>query len=187
MCGSGTLLIEAAMIAQNIPPRINVSKFSIQNWDTFDAELWNSVKRELKENIEPTSTRFIGSDISDESVEMATSASKEMGLSNIEIKQCDIIDLENELSSGVLISNPPYGERLQKDNIVEFYKEIGDLLKSEFTGFEAWIMSSNFEALKFIGLRPSRKIPLRNGALDCKLQKYELYSGSKKAKKQVVV
>ncbi len=187
MCGSGTLLIEAAMIAQNIPPRINVSKFSIQDWDTFDAELWNSVKRELKENIEPTSTRFIGSDISDDSIEMASNAAKFMGLNNIELKQCDIIDLKNELSSGVLISNPPYGERLQKDNIVEFYKEIGDLLKSEFAGFEAWIMSSNFEALKFIGLRPSRKIPLRNGALDCKLQKYELYSGSKKAKKQVVV
>ena len=66
-------------------------------------------------------------------------------------------------------------------------KEIGDLLKSEFTGFEAWIFSSNFEALKFIGLRPSRKIPLKNGALDCKLQKYELYSGSKKTKKQVAI
>lgn len=185
MCGSGTLLIEAAMIAQNIPPRINLNRFSIQDWDTFDAELWNSVKRQLKADIEPSSTRFIGSDISKKSVEMASVASKKMGLDNIEIKQCDIIDLKNDVSSGVLISNPPYGERLQKNNIIEFYKEIGDLLKSEYTGFEAWIFSSNFEALKFIGLRPSKKIPLKNGPLDCKLQKYELYSGSKKTKKQV--
>ena len=187
MCGSGTLLIEAAMIAQNIPPRIKLDKFSIQGWDTFDPELWNSVKRELKAQIEPSSTRFIGSDISTDSVEMAFDAVREMGLDNIEVKQCDIIDLKNDLPSGVLMSNPPYGERLQKDNIIEFYKEIGDLLKSEFTGFEAWIFSSNFEALKFIGLRPSRKIPLKNGPLDCKLQKYELYSGSKKTKKQVPV
>ena len=187
MCGSGTLLIEAAMIAQNIPPRIKLDRFSIQGWDTFDPELWNSVKRELKAQIEPSSTRFIGSDISADSVDMAFDAVKEMGLDNIEVKQCDIIDLKNDLPSGVLMSNPPYGERLQKDNIIEFYKEIGDLLKSEFTGFEAWIFSSNFEALKFIGLRPSRKIPLKNGPLDCKLQKYELYSGSKKTKKQVPV
>ena len=187
MCGSGTLLIEAAMIAQNIPPRIKLDRFSIQGWDTFDPELWNSVKRELKAQIEPSSTRFIGSDISTDSVEMASSAFKEMGLDNIEVKQCDIIDLKNDLPSGILMSNPPYGERLQKNNIIEFYKEIGDLLKSEFTGFEAWIFSSNFEALKFIGLRPSRKIPLKNGPLDCKLQKYELYSGSKKTKKQVAI
>jgi len=184
MCGSGTLLIEAAMIAQNIPPRINLNDFAIQEWDNFDAQLWNSVKRELKEQIEPSSTKIVGSDVSDAYVEMAKDAVKEMGLDSIEVKQCDIVNLKNDLSDGLLISNPPYGERMDKDNIIEFYKEIGDLLKSEFTGFEAWILSSNFEALKFIGLRPSRKIPLRNGALDCKMQKYELYSGSKKAKKQ---
>lgn len=187
MCGSGTLLIEAAMIAQNIPPRIKLDRFSIQGWDTFDAELWNSIKRELKSQIEPSSTRFIGSDVSTDSIEMASAAVRKMGIDNIELKQCDIIDLKNDLPSGVLMSNPPYGERLQKNNIIEFYKEIGDLLKSEFTGFEAWIFSSNFEALKFIGLRPSRKIPLKNGPLDCKLQKYELYSGSKKTKKQVAI
>lgn len=184
MCGSGTLLIEAGMIAQNIPPRINVNDFSIQDWDNFDPQLWNKVKNELKAQIEPTSTKIMGSDISDSYVELAQEAVREMGLDNISIKQCDIIDLKNASEGGVLISNPPYGERMDKENIIEFYKEIGDLLKSEFTGFEAWILSSNFEALKFIGLRPSRKIPLRNGALDCKMQKYELYSGSKKAKKQ---
>jgi putative N6-adenine-specific DNA methylase len=184
MCGSGTLLIEAAMIAQNIPPRINLNDFAIQEWDSFDAQLWNSVKRDLKGEIEPSSTKIVGSDISDSYVEMATEAAKEMGLDTISVKQCDIVDLKNELVNGTLISNPPYGERMDKDNIIAFYKEIGDLLKTEFSGFEAWILSSNFEALKFIGLRPSRKIPLRNGSLDCKMQKYELYSGSKKAKKQ---
>jgi len=184
MCGSGTLLIEAAMIAQNIPPRINLNDFAIQEWDSFDAQLWNSVKRDLKGEIEPSSTKIVGSDISDSYVGMATEAAKEMGLDTISVKQCDIVDLKNELVNGTLISNPPYGERMDKDNIIAFYKEIGDLLKTEFSGFEAWILSSNFEALKFIGLRPSRKIPLRNGSLDCKMQKYELYSGSKKAKKQ---
>lgn len=183
MCGSGTLLIEAAMIAQNIAPRIHMNDFSIQSWDNFDAQLWNKVKKELKQEVEPSSARIVGSDVSRKCVSMVEFAAQDMGLDNIEVFESDIADLKNEVEGGVLISNPPYGERLELDDIIEFYKEIGDMLKKEFTGFSAWILSSNFEALKFIGLRPSRKIPLKNGALDCKMQKYELYAGSKKAKK----
>lgn len=183
MCGSGTILIEAAMIAQNIAPRINVDRFSIMSWDNFDKQLWGKVKQELKNEVEPSATKFFGSDKSQKCVYLTEDAAKKMNVENIEVFQSSISDLENKAKDGILITNPPYGERLELDDVISFYKEIGDVLKKQFSGFEAWILSSNFDALKFIGLRSSRKIPLKNGALDCKFQKYELYRGSKKASK----
>ena len=101
----------------------------------------------------------------------------------VSVEHADFFKTKNKLSQGFILSNPPYGERLKEDDIISFYKEIGNTLKREYRGFEAWILSSNFLALKFVGLKPSKKIPLKNGPLDVKLQKYEMYDGSKKSSK----
>lgn len=185
MCGSGTILVEAAMMAQNMAPRLfSTKRFAIEKWDNFDNQLWRQVKKELKQEIEPTSVRIYGSDISPKAVQMSKFSAKDAAVDDIiEVEQGDFFKKENKLESGFIVSNPPYGERLREDNIIEFYKEIGNTFKREFGGFEAWLLSSNFEALKFVGLKPSKKVPLKNGPLDVKLQKYVLYSGSKKASK----
>lgn len=185
MCGSGTILIEAAMIAQNFPPRLFVKSFAIEKWDNFDKQLWVSVKKQLKMEIEPSFVKFKGFDISKKAVSMTEFSARDMMLDDrIEVENVDFFEAENNWDSGFIISNPPYGERLKVDDIIGLYKEIGNTFKKSYSGFQAWILSSNFEAFKFIGLKPSKKIPLKNAALDVKLQKYEMYSGSKKASKQ---
>jgi putative N6-adenine-specific DNA methylase len=185
MCGTGTLLVEAAMMAQNLAPRLFLSKrFAIEKWDNFNLMLWKQIKKELKYQIEPSSVQIYGSDISTKSVQIASFAAKSAVVDDcIKIEQFDFFKKQNSMENGFIISNPPYGERLREDDIIQFYKEIGNTFKREYPGFEAWIISSNMEALKFIGLKPSKKIPLKNGALDCKFQKYEMYSGSKKSMK----
>jgi len=186
MCGSGTLLVEAATMAQNIAPRLFFSKkFSLEKWDNFDVQLWKKVKKELKHKIEPSSVKIFGTDISQKAVQMAQFSAKDAAVDDIvEAYQADFFKRKNKLSKGFIVSNPPYGERLKEEDIIEFYKEIGNTFKREYGGFEAWLLSSNFQALKFLGLKPSKKIPLKNAALDVKLQKYELYDGSRRAVKQ---
>lgn len=182
MCGTGTILFEAAMIARNLAPRMNNS-FAFEKWPNFDAVLWNKIKKELKGEEEPSFFKYKGYDISKRTIEGAREAAEFLGLSDsIEFECSDFFKTDNVLDEGVIVTNPPYGERLQEEDIIAFYKSIGDTLKTNYTGFEAWILSSNFNALKHIGLKPSKKIPLKNGALDVKLQKYEMYRGSKKSK-----
>ena len=185
MCGSGTILVEAAMMAQNIAPRLFSSKrFALEKWDNFDLQLWKQVKKELKQEIEPSAVKIFGTDISPQTVQMAEFTAKDAAVDDmVEVKHADFFKRKNDWESGFIISNPPYGERLEEEDIIAFYQEIGNAFKREYGGFEAWILSSNFQALKFLGLKPSKKIPLKNGALDVKLQKYELYAGSKKASK----
>jgi putative N6-adenine-specific DNA methylase len=185
MCGSGTILVEAAMMTQNLAPRLFSSKrFAIEKWDNFNLMLWKKVKKELKHQIEPSSVNIYGSDISSKSVQMSIFSAREAAVDDIVfVDQADFFKKKKALKDGFIISNPPYGERLKEEDIIDFYKQIGNTFKREYSGFKAWIISSNFEALKFIGLKPSKKIPLKNGALDCKFQKYEMYSGSKKAAK----
>ncbi|MBO72618.1 MAG: RNA methyltransferase, partial [Flavobacteriales bacterium] len=182
MCGSGTLLVEAAMMAQNLAPRLFSGKqFAIQKWDNFDSMLWAKVKKSLKSQIEPTSVKIHGTDISVKSVQMAKFSVKTAAVDDIvSVEQSDFFLKKNSSTQGFIISNPPYGERLQEENIIQFYREIGNTFKREYAGFQAWILSSNLKALKFIGLKPSKKIFLKNGPLDCKFQKYEMYAGSKK-------
>lgn len=182
MCGSGTILVEAAMMAQNIAPRLFSSKrFALENWDSFDAQLWRNIKKELKQKIEPTTTKIWGTDISPKAVQMAKFSARDAAVDElICTEQADFFTRKNKFDQIFIVSNPPYGERLKEEDIIAFYKEIGNVLKREYSGCEAWFLSSNFQALKFIGLKPSKKIPLKNGALDVKLQRYDLYAGSKK-------
>jgi len=183
MCGSGTLVIEAATLTKNISPNLKRKKFGFMNWDSFDQKLYNEVKQELTTNQKDFEFKIIGSDKSIRAIDSAKkNAERAEVLDMISFEQNDFEQLEHNLDTGIIITNPPYGERLKQTNINDFYKKLGDTLKNNFSGFDAWIFSANKEALKNIGLRTSRRLALYNGSLECKFHCYQLYKGSKKAK-----
>jgi len=186
MSGSATLLIEAAMIAQNIAPNLLRENFGFQNWRDFDFKLWRQIREEAREQQTPCTVPLIGCDVNKNVVKESWLNINKIGFEDLlKVKRSAFEDYENEMEGGVMVMNPPYGLRMEKEDIEAFYKAIGDKLKADFSGFDAWILSANKEALKSVGLRPSRKIELYNGQLPCKFQKYEMYRGSKKAKHQV--
>ena len=183
MCGSGTLAIEAALLAKNLLPNINRKHLGFMNWKDFDQNLFNEVKSELIKNEKMFSHKIIASDISKKAIDAAKENSKAANvLEDIEFIENDFKNLKHNLKSGTIITNPPYDERIKIDNIKEFYKEFGDTLKNNFTGFDVWILSANSEALKNIGLRTSKRLHLFNGALESRFYKYQIYQGSKKKK-----
>ena len=180
MCGSGTLVIEAAMVAYDIAPGVFRTNYLFQNWPDYNASLFEMVKAERKitRHIIP---EIIGSDISATQVQVARKNVLSAGLSDkIKLKIMPLQDLEPASSSGTIIINPPYGERVKYQNLDKLYHEVGNHLKRNFSGYDAWILSGNIEALKHLGLHPSKRNTLYNGDLRCKYQKYELYEGSKK-------
>jgi putative N6-adenine-specific DNA methylase len=183
MCGSGTLPIEAALIAYNIPPGIFRKEFGFEKWKDFDPDLFESLynddsnSREFKHSI-------IGSDISAGAIRISTDNVKNAFLTNkIELQVKAFESAQPSVEGGLMVINPPYGERIKKTNIQEFYESIGNALKQNFSGFEVWILSGNKDALDFVGLHPSKKMTLYNGAIECKFQKFTMYQGSKKLKK----
>ncbi|MDP4291526.1 MAG: methyltransferase, partial [Bacteroidota bacterium] len=180
MCGSGTFSIEAALIARNIPFS-RFRHFSFEKWNDFDPGLWEQVQKEAEEQVRAFEGRIFGSDMDRKAVEISVQNARRAGVEGqISFKKNDFLSSTPEGEPGVVVLNPPYGERLQSDDIIAFYKEIGTRLKHYYNGCDAWIISANLDALKFIGLKPSRKIKLFNGQLECRLNKYELYRGSKK-------
>jgi len=183
MCGSGTLVIEAALLAQNIAPNLNRKYFGFMNWESFDENLFKKVKQKLFSEQKEFNSKIIGNDVSKFAIQAAKVNAERAGVINsISFFNKNFANLQHNLESGIVITNPPYGERLKHDDIIQFYKKIGDTLKQNFTGFDVWILSANKEALKQIGLRTSRKLMLYNGALECKFHNYKMYKGSKKAK-----
>ena len=184
MCGSGTLPIEAALIAYNIPPQIKREEFAFQNWKNFDEKLWESVKEKAnnkRKNKDEVKSKIFASDKSFKSISFARENIENIQLDEIIIlEKIALSKLDFKESKKHIVINPPYGERLEIKDIDGLYKEIGDELKNKYSGSDAWILSGNFQALKNIGLRTSKKITLYNGALECKFQKYEMYKGSKK-------
>ncbi len=183
MCGSGTIAIEAAMIAYNIPPGLYRKNFAFEKWADFDKELFESIYNEEYEEplVYPNIT---GSDISPFAVTMARSNAKNAFLGKrINFTISAFEDMMPAGEGGLLIANPPYGERLKVDNMRAFYTVLGDCMKNNFPGYTAWILTSNLEAAKYTGLRPEKKIILFNGPLECRFLKYTLYTGTKKRKK----
>ena len=179
MCGSGTLLIEAALIARNIAPGVYRQGFAFEKWADFDADLWDEVynddsrEREFKHKI-------YGSDAGFYEVQAATKNIQSASLQrDIEVKQIRIEELrlaDTNTEGALVMINPPYGERLSQDkNVLRLYQDMGTALKHQFSGATAWVISSNEEALKCIGLRPAKKIHLVNGDLDCLFNKYEFF------------
>lgn len=187
MCGSGTILIEAALYANNIPPGYYREEFGFQRWKKFmpfQEELWNIIFDGAVNKITDHKQVILGGELSPNVAKKAKENIKHAKVDDVvSIKCVDMKDFEVPPGRGVVIINPPYGERMVKDNIDELYKMMGDTFKQKFSGYDCWILSSNVDALKNVGLRPSRKITLFNGQLECKYMKYEMYAGTKKIHK----
>ena len=181
MCGSGTIPIEAAMIAGNIPPGA-MRTFGFESWNDFDEKLWNALKADAESKKFTPDCKILAREIDPRTMDVARRNIRRAGLSNIiSLKKEDLLESEKKHDVGLIIMNPPYGERLESEaKVMQLYEDIGTRLKHHYEGWDAWLISSNMEALKFVGLRTSRKIKVFNGALECRFNKYELYKGSRK-------
>ena len=184
MCGSGTLAIEAAMIACNIPPSLNRTTFSFMNWKNFDTEVFELIRNSCLSKVREFRGHIYTSDKAPSAVRKAQENIENAGLEEyISVVRSDFFFADRPSDVPLhIVFNPPYGERLPIDADV-FYGKIGDTLKKEYQGCEAWFITANIEALKSVGLRPSRKIKMFNGKLESRLVNYELYEGSRKASK----
>ena len=192
MCGSGTLLIEAALIARNIAPGVFRQAFAFEKWPDFDAELWSDIYNDDSQEHEFTH-KIYGSDASFYAIQQAAKNIKSAGvqkdveLKQIRMEEIKISNLQSSISnpSPLVMLNPPYGERLKSNKEMEdLYSAIGSTLKHQFAGAMAWIISSNDAAMKCIGLKPSRKVRLLNGELDCQFNRYDLFQGKRKDNNQ---
>lgn len=186
MCGSGTILIEAALLARNIAPGIFKKEFGFERWNDFDADLWNLI-RERAKSAEKKSLEFeiTGIDRSHQMIKLAGQNAAEAGVADdIKFHAQSFEHYTPSISQQTIVSNPPYGGRITDDDLFELYRQIGSQLKKKYEGSVAWILTANKDAAKHIGLHASRKIQLYNGALECRYLKFELYQGSRKASKQ---
>ena len=188
MCGSGTLLIEAALIARNIAPGIYRKGFAFEKWANFDADLFEDIYSDDSRERD-FEHKIYGSDAGFYAVQAATKNIQSANLQrDIEVKQIRVEELrlaDRDTEGALVMINPPYGERLSQDkNVLRLYQDMGTALKHQFSGATAWIISSNEEALKCVGLRPAKKIHLVNGDLECLFNKYELFRGDRKTWKK---
>lgn len=181
MCGSGTLLIEAAMIAMNVPPGIYRSGFAFEKWKNFNKDLFEMIynddsgEREFKHKI-------YGSDISREAIEIASQNIKSASFDryiDLQVKPFEKYD-KAPAETGILITNPPYGERIKPDDLYGLYEMIGERLKHVFMGYTAWVLSYQKECFNKIGLKPTKKIQLVNGSLQCEFRRYDIFAGKRK-------
>jgi len=179
MCGSGTLPIEAAMIAQDIPAGKFRKNFAFKNWNDFNQELFDQVI--LSNKKKEFTHKIYASDISAESLLNAkTNARRALVFNKVDFRVTDFKNLNISVNDATIIINPPYGERLKVENLNQLYAMIGERLKHRFPGNTAWLLSSSSESLKNISLKPSKKAELYNGALRCSYNNYELFSGKLK-------
>ncbi|WP_435625136.1 THUMP domain-containing class I SAM-dependent RNA methyltransferase [Flagellimonas sp.] len=183
MCGSGTILIEAAMIACNIPANINRKNYAFFNWHDFDSQLYEKIREVSLKKIKSVDYHIIGFDKAPSAIRKAQENIDFANLSEfISLSRKDFFRTEKPVDSNLhMVFNPPYGERLPID-AEAFYANIGDTLKQLYADTNAWFLTSNLEALKHVGLKPSRKIKLYNGKLESRLVHYEMYAGSRKQK-----
>lgn len=181
MCGSGTFPIEAALIAANMAPG-RQRHFAFEKWKDFDAALWNSIKEEGEKKIISFESKITGRDIDAGAVRIAGHNAERAEVKKIvTFEHKDFLQNDELTEQSIIMMNPPYGERLnEEDEMIPFYKEIGTKFKHFYMGCDAWIISGNLDAIKFIGLKPSRKIKLFNGSIECRLHKYQMYKGSKR-------
>lgn len=187
MCGSGTIAIEAALAVSDTAPGDLRKDYGFQRWKDYDPKVFYEIANEKKGSGESQETMVYASDIDPETVRLAIRHAQNAGVSKkIKFQTCHFNDFVPPPAPGIIIINPPYGERIVQHNLNELYTQIGDRFKKEYAGYEAWIISANAEAVKHVGLRPSAKIPVFNGQLECRFNRYSLYQGSKKAEKSIV-
>lgn len=185
MCGSGTILAEAAMIACNIPPNINRKEFAFEKWNDWDNDLFDQIMDSLMKKVKEFHYTITGYDKAPSAVMKAKDNIRNANLDEyVKISERNFFDTEKENQGPLhMVFNPPYGERLDI-HLERFYREVGDTLKQSYPNTNAWFITANLEALKYVGLKPSRKIKLFNGKLEARLVKYEMYAGSKRTKFQ---
>ncbi len=181
MCGSGTLLIEAAMMACNIPPNINRKHFAFMNWKDWDADLFATIMDSVVKKIRDFHYKIVGYDKAPSAVMKAIENVANANLDEfIDIEIKNFFNTEKEVKGPLhMVFNPPYGERLSID-IPKFYGQVGDTLKQNYPNTQAWMIVGNLEAIKNVGLKPSRKIKLFNGPIEARLVKYDIYEGSRR-------
>lgn len=184
MCGSGTILIEAALIAARIPPGYYRESFGFMRWKhflPFDETLWQTIFDAAVSKIETSQITILGGDLSPNVIRKARENIKRARVEDmVSVNAGDLISFDPPSTRGVVIINPPYGERMDRDDLAALYQSIGDTFKKKFSGYDCWLITSNKEALKHIGLKTSRRIPVFNGPLECRFVKYEMYSGSRR-------
>ena len=185
MCGSGTILTEAAMIACNIPPNLNRDEFGFETWPDFDIDLFETIEAAALKRIRDFHFKIYGFDQDAIAVRKAKENVKSANLQDfVSVRKQDFFESQKENKGPLhVLFNPPYDERIQI-NTEKLYSSIGSTLKHKYPGSTAWFITSNLEALKHVGLRPSKKIKLFNGKLESRLVRYDMYEGSKKARKQ---
>ena len=182
MCGSGTLLIEAAMIAMDLPSQTFRRSFAFQNWKNYDAELFKTIKEVRLNRVKEFTGKIVGYDIDSEALDIAHRNVESAEMEDvITIRHKNFFDSEKDMFPLLMVFNPPYDERISI-NDDDFYKKIGDTFKQHYPNTLAWLISADLDAPKKIGLRPSRKIKLFNGKLETRFLQYEMYDGSKKGK-----
>ncbi|MCE2742757.1 MAG: THUMP domain-containing protein [Fluviicola sp.] len=181
-CGSGTLLIEAALLASGIPSNIERQHYAFKNFANYDAKVWEEIYENAPKRVSSLPCKIVGSDIDSEMVLKARRNLSGLPIGRfVEVENLSFEELINPVEAGVMVTNPPYGERMGED-IEELYSKLGDWMKAELKGYTCWMISSSEEGFKNVGLRPERKIKLFNGDLECSFRKYSIYDGSKKGK-----
>ena len=184
MCGSGTLLIEAALIAHNMSPGIFRKEFAFEKWPDFDQELFDEIYNDDSQERE-FEHHIYGYDIDPKAVAKANLNVRAAGmLKTITVQLQDFKDFKKPAEKAIMVTNPPYGERISTPNLLDTYKMIGERLKHEFSGNDAWILSYREECFEQIGLKPSLKTPLFNGSLECEFRKYSMFEGKMKEFRQ---
>ena len=180
MCGSGTLPIEAALIARNMAPGLFRKEYAFEKWDDFDADLFDNIYNDDSQE-RPFNHKIYGYDIDPKAVNTALLNVKAAGLTrDITIEQADFANFTQPAEKAIIVMNPPYGERISTPNLLGTYRMIGERLKHQFIGNEAWVLSYREECFAQMGLKPSLKTPLFNGPLECEYRKYQLFDGKMK-------
>lgn len=179
MCGTGTLLTEAALIAHNLPANYYRKHFAFRNWHNFDAKTWHRITENARKAKKDPAVKFYANDINSRAItglrkNIARFAFKDKFI----VSNTDFVNIAPDSASGLVIVNPPYGHRLKQEDLYNFYKQLGSHLKQHFPGFDAWILSNNKEAIKHIGLRAKRRETLYNGGMEAKFLKFPLKSGN---------
>ncbi len=180
MCGSGTIVMEAAMIALNRAPNLKRKEFGFMRWNNFDKALWDKLLQEAKDGEMSPQFYIGGSDVSTRAIDVSRQSSLDFGLKQfIDLRVTAFKDARKNGKNGLIVMNPPYDERLKSKDIINLYGEVGTKLKHTFTGWDVWIISSNFDAIKTIGLKPQERHTLFNGSLECRYNKYNLFEGKR--------
>ena len=181
MCGSGTVVIEAALIAYNIPVNIFRQQFGFQNWEDFDEVLWKKIVETSLNKEKNYTGKITGSDNFQKAVRISrTNIDNALLKDNIKITNSNFFEQEIDPGTFVLF-NPPYGERLDIE-VDDFYEKVGTTLKHNYQECDVWLISSDISNIKYIGLKPDKKIKVFNGELECSFRNFKVYQGSKKAK-----